>query len=192
MSTWAFHQQTSCRRHYRIHRSNSGPRIMSLIVVSQRTRNHPRRLDALDRLSQDRVDLEICLQHLRRMWTTHLCHSPPNLGRLCRGLTTINRTTNLKLFQAIIMYTYKGGIFIIVPVSGTSVGLIIRRICSMPCKSGLSPPWQQKIFSSIIAAIGKQLKQSVNVFHNFMLKRLLPKMEDFLLIFFNFQHFQFY
>lgn len=55
------------------------------------------------------------------------------------------------------------------PVSGTSVGRMIRRICSMPCRSGLSPPWQQKIFSSIMAAIGKQLKQSVNVFHNFML-----------------------
>lgn len=55
------------------------------------------------------------------------------------------------------------------PVSGTSVGRIMRRICSMPCRSGLRPPWQQNIFSSIIAAIGKQLKQSVNVFHNLML-----------------------
>lgn len=27
----------------------------------------------------------------------------------------------------------------------------------------------------MIAAIGKQLKQSVNVFHNFMLYRLLPE-----------------
>jgi len=32
----------------------------------------------------------------------------------------------------------------------------------------------QKILSSIIAAIGKQLKQSVNVFHNFILNLLLP------------------
>ena len=37
-----------------------------------------------------------------------------------------------------------------------------------------SPPWQQKIFSSTIAAIGKQLKQSVKVFHSLMLYRLLP------------------
>lgn len=37
-----------------------------------------------------------------------------------------------------------------------------------------SPPWQQKIFSSTIAAIGKQLKQSVNVFQSLMLYRLLP------------------
>lgn len=36
------------------------------------------------------------------------------------------------------------------------------------------PPWQQKIFSSTIAATGKQLKQSVKVFHSFMLYRLLP------------------
>lgn len=55
------------------------------------------------------------------------------------------------------------------PVSGTSVGRTIRRICSMSCKSGLSPPWQQNIFSSIIAAMGRQLKQSVNVFHNLIL-----------------------
>ena len=32
----------------------------------------------------------------------------------------------------------------------------------------------QKIFSSTIAATGKQLKQSVNVFHNLMLYLLLP------------------
>jgi len=51
------------------------------------------------------------------------------------------------------------------PVSGTSVGRMMRLICSMPWRSGLSPPWQQKIFSSMMAAIGKQLKQSVNVFH---------------------------
>lgn len=36
------------------------------------------------------------------------------------------------------------------------------------------PPWQQNIFSSTIAAIGKQLKQSVNVFHSLMLYLLLP------------------
>ena len=88
------------------------------------------------------------------------------------------------------------------PVSGTSVGLIILLICSMDCKSGErpcnnkkmmisdksslkqlkfhtkrtfhSPPWQQKIFSSTMAAIGKQLKQSVNVFQSLMLYRRLP------------------
>lgn len=102
-----------------------------------------------------------------------------------------------------------------VPVSGTSVGLMILRICSIDCKSGdspgtkrqkdcfwlkklqsyfkhgliknccsdsgqrvstvaPSPPWQQKIFSSIIAAMGRQLKQSVKVFHNLMLNLRLP------------------
>jgi hypothetical protein len=61
------------------------------------------------------------------------------------------------------------------PVSGTSVGRITRRICSMLCKSGERPPCIQKIFSSIIAAIGRQLKQSVNVFHSLILYRRLPK-----------------
>ena len=37
------------------------------------------------------------------------------------------------------------------------------------------PPWQQKIFSSMIAAMGRQLKQSVNVFHSLMLYRRLPE-----------------
>lgn len=32
-----------------------------------------------------------------------------------------------------------------------------------------SPPWQQKIFSSTMAAMGRQLKQSVKVFHSLML-----------------------
>lgn len=36
------------------------------------------------------------------------------------------------------------------------------------------PPWQQKIFSSTIAAIGRQLKQSVNVFQSLILNRRLP------------------
>lgn len=34
------------------------------------------------------------------------------------------------------------------PWSGTSVGRMILRICSIACKSGDRPPWQQKIFSS--------------------------------------------
>lgn len=37
------------------------------------------------------------------------------------------------------------------------------------------PPWQQNIFSSTIAAIGKQLKQSVKVFHSLILYLLLPR-----------------
>ena len=60
------------------------------------------------------------------------------------------------------------------PWSGTSVGRIIRLICSIDWRSGLNPPWQQKIFSSTMAATGRQLKQSVKVFHNLMLYRRLP------------------
>ena len=61
------------------------------------------------------------------------------------------------------------------PVSGTSVGLITLRICSIDCRSGLSPPCIVKIFSSMMAAIGRQLKQSVNVFHSLMLYLRLPE-----------------
>lgn len=55
----------------------------------------------------------------------------------------------------------------------TSVGLITRRICSIEFRSGLKPPCIVKIFSSIIAAIGKQLKQSVKVFQSLILYLLL-------------------
>ena len=60
------------------------------------------------------------------------------------------------------------------PKSGTSVGLYIFFIYSMDVSSGLNPPCIHKIFSSTIAAAGKQLKQSVNNFHNFILYLLLP------------------
>lgn len=39
----------------------------------------------------------------------------------------------------------------------------------MEFRSGLRPPCMVKIFSSMMAAMGKQLKQSVNVFHSLML-----------------------
>ena len=54
------------------------------------------------------------------------------------------------------------------------VGRMMRLICSMFNNSGLRPPCIHKIFSSTIAATGKQLKQSVKVFHNLILYRLLP------------------
>ena len=60
------------------------------------------------------------------------------------------------------------------PVSGTSVGRMTRRICSIDWRSGDRPPCIVKIFSSMMAAMGRQLKQSVNVFHSLMLYRRLP------------------
>lgn len=43
-----------------------------------------------------------------------------------------------------------------------------------PGKGHFPPPWQQKIFSSTMAAMGKQLKQSVKVFQSLMLYLRLP------------------
>lgn len=43
----------------------------------------------------------------------------------------------------------------------------------MEFRSGLRPPCMVKIFSSMMAAMGRQLKQSVNVFHSLMLYRRL-------------------
>ncbi len=59
------------------------------------------------------------------------------------------------------------------PVSGTSVGRAIFFIWSKFLRSGERPPCIHRIFSSIRAATGKQLKQSVKVFHKRMLKRRL-------------------
>ena len=52
------------------------------------------------------------------------------------------------------------------PWSGTSVGRMIREIWSSRCRSGERPPCMQMIFSSTTADTGRQLKQSVNVFHS--------------------------
>jgi len=41
--------------------------------------------------------------------------------------------------------------------------------CSICDSSGERPPCMQKIFSSTMAATGRQLKQSMNVFHSLML-----------------------
>ena len=55
------------------------------------------------------------------------------------------------------------------PESGTSVGRLIRLICSGELRSGERPACTQKIFSSTIAAKGSTLKTSWNFFHILML-----------------------
>ena len=61
------------------------------------------------------------------------------------------------------------------PSLGTSVGLLILLIWEISRRSGLSPPWQQNIFSSMMAAKGRQSKTSVNVLNSLILYRLLPE-----------------
>lgn len=64
---------------------------------------------------------------------------------------------------------------IYLPCIGISTGLFILVIWATLHKSGLNPPWQQNILSSIIAATGIVLNRSVNVLNSFKLYRLLPK-----------------
>ena len=59
-------------------------------------------------------------------------------------------------------------------MSGTSVGRMTLLICSIEERSGDNPPCIVNIFSSMMAAMGRQLKQSVKVFHNLMLYLRLP------------------
>lgn len=69
------------------------------------------------------------------------------------------------------------------PWSGTSVGLMIRLICSIDWRSGERPPWQQKIFSSTTRAHfcvrewGKSWKklQCVSLLHVKIEKKLCIK-----------------
>ena len=141
-----------------------------------------------DRWDPSRDDLRIWRPRQLQRWMRRHDHFLPTLVRLCRDQTIKGRTKDLQNVQycntilcdtlmIILLYPSlpKCRKNYLLPVSGTSVGLIILLICSIDCKSGLKPPWQQNIFSSTIAAIGKQLKQSVKVFHSLMLNRRLPE-----------------
>ena len=55
------------------------------------------------------------------------------------------------------------------PESGTSVGRMMRLICSGELRSGERPAWMQKIFSSRTAAKGSTLNTSWNFFQILML-----------------------
>ena len=46
---------------------------------------------------------------------------------------------------------------------------IVTGICSIECRAGLSPSWQQHIFSATIAATGRPLNTSLKVFHSLIL-----------------------
>lgn len=59
------------------------------------------------------------------------------------------------------------------PESGMTVGRDKFLIWSKFCRSGERPPCIHNILSSIRAATGRQLKQSVNAFHSLTLKRRL-------------------
>ena len=139
-----------------------------------------------DRWDPSRDDLRIWRPRQPQRWMRRHDHFLPTLVRLCRDQTIKGRTKDLQNVQYcnIILCDIDRHLYLashkclknyLLPVSGTSVGLIILLICSIDCKSGLKPPWQQNIFSSTIAAIGKQLKQSVKVFHSLMLNRRLPE-----------------
>lgn len=102
----------------------------------------------------------------------HRVHSQPILKLPYRDHSTVDRTADLLWVK--VSWRKPSLHFLYLPVSGTSVGRMIRLIYSRFVSSGESPPCMQKIFSSMTAATGKQLKQSVNVFHSLMLYRLLP------------------
>lgn len=99
-------------------------------------------------------------------YSWHLSRFPPIPGCLYQDHSTADHIKVLRLLLNI-------------PESGTSVGFSIFLICSMDWRSGESPPCMHRILSSISAATGRQLKQSMNVFQSLILYRLLPKLKNF-------------
>lgn len=63
------------------------------------------------------------------------------------------------------------------PLGGISVGLGSSLIWSMFQRVGLKPPWQQNIFLPMMAATGRQLKESTNISHNCSSKRVIPEIK---------------
>ena len=142
--------------------------------------------------SQSRVCVKTWPPPRSRRWSWPLCRSPPSPSCPCLGLTTAGRRAGPGLARPSASWsvwerngqsikwdrTAKYG-----RLDMTNLSTFWKReetitdnhlICSILWRSGLSPPWQQKIFSSTMAATGRQLKQSVKVFHSLMLYRLLP------------------
>ena len=161
MNTSRYHQLSSKLQHYQTHHNNLVRKIVSLTIFSRRIRIRPPLPNGP--CISNPVHVFSRIRRLSQGWrqSLPLFHSHPSPAHLCLGQTTINRTINLDTC------------IINVPVSGTSIGRIIFFIYSILVSSGLRPPCIHNIFSSIIAATGRQLKQSVNVFHNFILNLLL-------------------
>jgi len=111
-------------------------------------------------LNRDHACIRIWRRLPRRMCRRRLCRFHPSLGFLCRDRTIKDRREGLDREHLGELLT--AGLEFKLPV-----GRMILLICSIDSRSGLRPPWQQKIFSSIIAARGRQLKQSVNVFQSY-------------------------
>lgn len=144
-STSAPHPQTSQHRRYRTLRSSSERRTMWPTDAWRRTRSHLQRLDERDKPNRDHVSLRIWKRPTKR----------DNLVK-CEGswrsLTSAPKVTlTPRSFSPQPIKSLSGSDHSrshMSPWSGTSLGRGSRRIWSIATRSGLKPPWQQKIFSS--------------------------------------------
>lgn len=167
MSTWASRQHSSLHQHCQILHSSWVLKTPSPIDALRKTRTHPQQPAtastrhpsngketwwALQIKSRSCSSKNAATQSGPKVKDTPLSLSPHPLTSLSGSAHSRSQSN---------------------PESGTSAGLGICFICSSDFKSGDSPPCMHKIFSSINAATGKQLKQSVNVLHNRTLYRLL-------------------
>lgn len=169
MSTWANRLRSSCRQHYRIRRNSLAPRRAWPAGDAQRTHNHPQRPE---------IDIKYYIYYTYMIHTHPLTWCARQIKSSSCRFKNLDTTSTPKVkltprsFSPQPCTSLSGSLQSrshSSPVSGTSVGRIRRRICSIPCRSGLRPPWQQKIFSSMMAATGRQLKQSVKVFQSLTL-----------------------
>jgi len=144
-NTWVFHPHSSWHLHCQTHHSSWVQKTEWLTASLQKTHSRLQPPDGLYIEDPNHAYGEILQPLLHQMWRrTLLCHFSP------QPKTSLSGWDHKRSQRR--------------PWSGTSVGLIICRICSIDWRSGDKPPWQQNIFLSTMAAIGKQLKQSVNVF----------------------------
>lgn len=166
MNRLSSHQHSSELQSCWTHHNSLEQKIQSLTFAWQRIRIPLQPPDVHDRSSRDRVSCKIVARSLDRMYNWLLFSFIPILEYPCQDRSIASRREDLILCLKI-------------PESGTSVGFYIFLICSIDWRSGESPPCIQSILSSISAATGRQLKQSMKVFHSLMLYRLLPKIISF-------------
>jgi hypothetical protein len=177
------HQRSSWPRHCRTLHNNWGLKTTLRAAVWRRTHIHPQRPAQLNHFQErnmveEKMRTWCALQMRSRscFWRNFVTTSGPNVNDTPRSLSPqpVMSLSGSDQSRSQSSPTDLVNNENVQPVSGTSVGRITRRTWSRELRSGDTPPCMQRIFSSMMAAMGRQLKASVNVFQILMLYRRLP------------------
>lgn len=156
-----FHPHSSKPRNYWTPRNNLELKIQLLTFFLRKIRIPLRRPDVHGKSNPSHAFYRIIGRNQDQKCSWLLFRFLPNLEYLYQDHSKVNHIEDLNYYLS-------------VPESGTSVGFYIFFICSIDWRSGERPPCIHKILSSIRAATGRQLKQSMKVFQSLILYRLLP------------------